>query len=411
MLSKEEFEEKQMLMNEIQNFLNNYELLKTKTYDLNFFQIAGFPYYEEVSSNVLKYFLRNNYIVKALFNCIPLDFDISNDNFKFIEREFVTEKNKRIDIIIFTNKYIVGIENKINADLDNPIDEYVLKLEELSEKQNKKPLLIILSKNIVKSDNRYINILYRKFSAEVKKYYPQLLSDLGVRYFLLLSEYIANVDSFEEYYLNDEFVKKVKSDIKIVMKIIDENFQLYDYTNTIRLQNNLSETEFAKVESNLKEKIEQIKTESHKLRDYIRNYANNLLSDLNLLNAEDVFQNAGDINRPPEDIFYSAVYFEGYCLGENNRKLVLEANIDIRGVDIEIFNRKEGCFDHDFEKMLTEIFTNFEDKFKFDYDDYNPEKGTFVFFERIELEKYDKVLSLLNNIIRAFEKYKNVIND
>ena len=47
-------------MEEIQFFLKKYKLLEIKKVDLNFFQIAGFPHYENVSSNILNFFYKTN---------------------------------------------------------------------------------------------------------------------------------------------------------------------------------------------------------------------------------------------------------------------------------------------------------------------------------------------------------------
>ena len=76
-------------MEELQNFLNEYTLLGYKEPDKNFFQIAGFPHYENVSSNVLGFFLKDKLILKIFLDCIPLDYDPSND-YVDIQREAST---------------------------------------------------------------------------------------------------------------------------------------------------------------------------------------------------------------------------------------------------------------------------------------------------------------------------------
>jgi hypothetical protein len=171
-------------MKTIQSFLSEYPLLTLKKVEPNFFQIAGFPHYENVSSNVLQFFLANNLILKSLLDCIPLEYNPAHDFVVYIKREDATEDYKRIDILISTNKYIIGIENKINAGLNNPVGEYGSFLKELAEKEGKKPVFIVLSKKAVEANPEYKNILHRNFSQEIKKHYPELLNDFGYRHFL-----------------------------------------------------------------------------------------------------------------------------------------------------------------------------------------------------------------------------------
>jgi hypothetical protein len=87
-------------MKDIQDFLKEYSLLFTRKSDLNFFQIAGFSHYENVSSNVLHYFLKNDIVLKAFLNCISLDYAPSVDYIENITREEGTGNHKRIDIVI-----------------------------------------------------------------------------------------------------------------------------------------------------------------------------------------------------------------------------------------------------------------------------------------------------------------------
>jgi hypothetical protein len=256
-------------MENTQEFLKNYSMVELKEVDLNFFQIAGFPHYENVSSNILKYFFNINMILKAFLNCVPLEYDPSNDFVEYIEREAVTKNNKRIDILISTNKYIIGIENKIYSWLNNPVDEYYAYLNELSQKEGKIFFLIILTKNKVEINEKYKNIMHKEFSEEVKKYYPELLNVLGYRYFLLFTEYIANMDSLEGvYYMNNEFVK------------------------------------IAKIDNNL-EKISQIMVEGQRLRNDLINIASRIINDLGSDNK--VFANTW-VYKEPNDIFGTAVF-------------------------------------------------------------------------------------------------------
>ena len=122
-------------MDEIAKFIGDYKFVDAPEKKQNFFQIAGFPHYENVSSNVLKFFLSNKLILKSLLNCALIDFNIYDDSIHDVNREVLTENGNRIDIFVNTNKYIIGIENKINAGLDNPIDDYSNYLMDRAKKE------------------------------------------------------------------------------------------------------------------------------------------------------------------------------------------------------------------------------------------------------------------------------------
>jgi hypothetical protein len=348
-------------MEEIQGFLKDYTLLETKEVELNFFQIAGFPHYENVSSNILTFFLNNNLVLKSFLNCVPLDYDSSNDFVEYIEREVETGNNKRIDILVSTNKYIIGIENKIYSWLYNPIDEYYSFLSKLSKKEGKAFILIVLSKNKVEASTKYKNILHKEFSVEIKKCYSELLNNLGHRYFLLLTEYIANMDSLKGvYYMNNEFAK------------------------------------IAKIDGNLK-KISQIMAEGQRLRNDLIAIAVRIIKDLHDDNK--AFTNTW-VWKEPNEIFGTAV-FQDCFLAEEKYNFTIDVNVEVSGMEIIIFERN-GRFDKKFEKILVEILPDLNEKFDF----CDPEGDTRAYYkEKIELEEYDKLLFILKNIIKAFNDY------
>jgi hypothetical protein len=343
-------------MEEIRTFLKEYKLLKTKEVDLNFFQIAGFPHYENVSSNILKYFLYNNLVLKAFFNCISLEYEPSNDFVEYIEREVETENGKRIDILVSTNKYIIGVENKIYSWLYNPIDEYYSYLNKLSEKEGKAFFLVVLSKNKVEANIKYKNILHKEFSVEVKKYYPELLNNLGYRYFLFLTEYISNMDSLEGvYYMNNEFVK------------------------------------IAKIDNNL-EKITQIMAEGERLRNDLISIANRVLNDLHDDNK--VFTNTW-VYKEPKEIFGTAV-FQDWFFTEDKYNFTIDVDVMVDGFGISLFER-ENRFDEKFKKILNDIIPDLYEKY--DIDD------RAIYKEKIGLEEYDKLIFVVKNVLNVFNNY------
>ena len=154
--------------------------------DSNLFEIAGYPHYENVVSNILSFFFDaeeqhgfKDCWIKALLTCylrkMPRDaFDVSTINTISIRREYSNGSDKRIDLLIDCGSFLVVIENKIYADLYNDLNVYTdMANNYLKEKDNEGvPLVkIVLSlsemKNIKPED--YINITYEELFNELDK--------------------------------------------------------------------------------------------------------------------------------------------------------------------------------------------------------------------------------------------------
>ncbi len=101
-------------------------------------EIAGYPHFENVCSNILSFYLQpsNEHGFGTLFLdvlAILIDTEIEIDGQAVdIRREELTDNQNRIDLVIESDNYIVGIENKIYADPYNPFWDYSEYLESLS---------------------------------------------------------------------------------------------------------------------------------------------------------------------------------------------------------------------------------------------------------------------------------------
>ncbi len=144
-----------------------------------FMEISGYPHFENVCSNILQFYLQptNEHGFGTLF----LDALISSagqtliNNTEEVEvrREESTDEKSRIDLVIEADEYVIGIENKIFASLDNPFDKYRGHLEKLS--RGRHICGILLSLRPVKPFPElcgFIPVSYEQFLQEI-------LSNLG----------------------------------------------------------------------------------------------------------------------------------------------------------------------------------------------------------------------------------------
>jgi hypothetical protein len=357
-------------MEGLEEFLKQYKLVEYVEKEKNIFQIAGFPHYENVSSNVLAYFLKYPIVFESLLNCIEKDrfpYDISECNIENITREKSTKERKRIDILINTDKVIIGIENKIDDPVNdptvsNPMNDYYEYLKELAKKENKAWKFIVLSKIKVEESENYINILYSDFAKELRKNYSELQKGLGDRYFLLLNEYVENIESFNGgLYMNNEFV------------------------------------EIAKQDGNLK-KIEQIMSEGVRLRDGLQKFTDRILDDLK---KDNKYFKTVWVDKYPNRIF-ATVFFQDCFLTDKKYNVSITVHVAVYGFEITIYEQ-EDQFDDEFDEILGEILQGLDEQ----YDVLDEGFGDRACYKVIKLEDYDKLIELLKQIFDAFNKYKD----
>ncbi len=115
-----------------------------------FMEIAGYPNYENVCSNILQFYFQptnehgfGTLLLDTLATLIKEELVIGGQVID-VRREEITDNNNRIDLVIESDDYVLGIENKIFAPLDNPLCDYAKHLEYLS-KGHKKVYKVLLS--------------------------------------------------------------------------------------------------------------------------------------------------------------------------------------------------------------------------------------------------------------------------
>ena len=144
-------------------------------------EIAGYPHFENVCSNILAFYLQpsNNHGFGTLFldvlaALIDEEIEIDWHGVEVI-REKTTEDRKRLDLVIKSNKYVIGIENKIYAGLYSPFEEYSNHLN--FSYNNRQVFKVLLSLRYVKSKEELkgfkpicYEILFKKVLENISSY-------------------------------------------------------------------------------------------------------------------------------------------------------------------------------------------------------------------------------------------------
>ena len=144
-------------------------------------EIAGYPHFENVCSNILAFYLQpsnehgfGTLFLDVLAMLINEEIVIDGQDVD-VRREELTKKGNRIDLVIKSDNYIIGIENKIHALIDNPFDDYSNHLESLNN--GRQICKVLLSLHLVSP------------SPELYGFYP-------ISYEVFFQRVLTNIDSY-----------------------------------------------------------------------------------------------------------------------------------------------------------------------------------------------------------------------
>lgn len=337
---------------------------QTKT----FMEISGYPHYENVCSNILQFYLDPNnehglkdLVLNSLLHIIDRDFKFDND-FEAIEiyREHKTIADKRLDLLILTENYSIGIENKIFHHLHNDLTDYNNTV--LSYCYNsRKPICIVLSLNKLTSKediekittNNFINVTYEQLFENIKQNIGRYLTNSNISYINHLTDFIKSIENLTPKTM--------------------ENKALWTF-----FKNN-------------SESIQE-------LTDSFNEYRNSLYQKIYQLK-----------DTLPQNEFAPSVdrqwIYEGFCLVHDytvnsKYKVAVDTYIDINGWEIQLFGRNSQSTDFIFNTMCKDkVFLPKP------FDTY--ERGERLIFEKFDTDvDISTVAKTLTDLLTRIEKYK-----
>lgn len=195
--------------------IKDYKLILEKFKDVpvfekttNYFDIIGYSHYENIVSNLLKYFLNpnedhllRNLVLRSLLKTVDSKYSYGSTEGISVSREVYTSSGKRIDLIVETTKFLIIIENKIFHHLANDLKEYK-KYALNRNKENKDLLLIVLSikplgiKERERSENLgFKNITYRSLLIEIKNLYSSYSFNANPKFLTLFHDFISSIEN------------------------------------------------------------------------------------------------------------------------------------------------------------------------------------------------------------------------
>lgn len=337
---------------------------RTKT----FMEICGYPQYENVCSNILKFYLDptnehglKDLVLNSLLHLIDQDFEFDLD-FEQIEvyREHRTVNGNRLDLVILTESYAIGIENKIFHHLHNDLNDYQKTIKSFCY-NSRKPVCIVLSLNKLTSiediekvkTNDFVNVTYEQFFQNIKQNIGGHLNSSNISYINHLTDFIKSIEN-------------------LIPKTM-ENKALWTFfkNNTDTIQ---------------------------ELTDSFNEYKNSIYQKIYQLN-----------DALPQNEFAPTVdkqwIYEGHCLVHDytissKYKLAVDTYIDVNGWEIQLFGRNSQSTDFIFNEMCKD-----NDFLPNHFESY--ERGERLIYQRFETDTDISIVAkTLSDLLIRIEKYK-----
>lgn len=192
---------------EFDKLIREFEALPKTISEITFMNICKYPgsRFEEICSRILAFYLQpsNEHGLKDLVLSSLLEI-ITENKYKLHSEQFsvsteVYIEEKYLDILVKGDSFAIGIENKIGAEVYNPLDIY-RKLIELSHSNNYK---IILSHRKIEKEyelkkikeNGFKIIYYGDFFRVIKNNLGSYYSNASSKYITFLFDFINTMES------------------------------------------------------------------------------------------------------------------------------------------------------------------------------------------------------------------------
>ncbi len=367
-----------MELNEITRLLLYFQKIPKPKRARTFLEISGYPHYENVCSNILQFYLEPNnehglkdLVLKSLVQLADKNFSV-DCSFEHVEvyRELQTLADNRLDLLVTTEKCVIGIENKIFHLLNNDLHDYSMTVKSNCHHNAKTPINIILSlsklsdqKDIEKAKaDDFINITYEDLFTAIRKDIGNYLSDSNTPYLIYLTDFMKSIQNLKPTTMENKVLWKFFNDnSEIVQELTDQYSKYKDilFTKAWRLKDFLQEE----------------KSAPQAIKQWIWDGRNEGEAYVSLL----------------------------YDYKISDYEISVETTITIKGWTISVIGRNSISTEYLFQKMGADI--NFLEK---PIDQYKITDKIII--QRFETEtEYEKVAMTLKDLLSRIEKYKTQV--
>lgn len=242
---------------ELKDILKKFKSIPPlKSVDRTYLELTGYPHFENVSSNILRFVFDTHEVhgfkelfIQAITDCIP-DFENENDSYEVlsVEREFSTDLRKRIDLVVECGTFVITIENKIFHWLANDLKNYKETIEKCFKKKDNR-YYIILSPRNEPVHSGFISVTYKQFFERLKAHLGNYFLGSNNTYLIFLNDFIQtienltrmndftiNKETFNFFYQNDDLIEiLLEEKVKMTNFLYKKRRQLADCVDITNL--------------------------------------------------------------------------------------------------------------------------------------------------------------------------------
>lgn len=165
-------------------------------------EIAGYPHYENVSSNILKFFFEpdsphglGSLLIDALFKAKNVSASLENVR---VDREVQTEAGNRLDLLIESDNYLVAIENKIFHSLANPLTDYAHFISAKAGGRIVLKIVLMLDASHEQPSDGFEVLCYSQFIAAIRSLMGHYVTGADSRYLIFLLDFLDNMENLQK---------------------------------------------------------------------------------------------------------------------------------------------------------------------------------------------------------------------
>jgi hypothetical protein len=181
-----------------------------------FMEIAGYPHYENVCSNILAFFMDpeeshrlGTLVLDALAsasNIAAADEGVGGS--VSVDREVGTDAGNKIDILITSDDQAILIEKKIYAVASNPFHDYAAYLDRIANGRAKHKLLLTLYPTSEGSSWGFKNLTHEELVGQIRSLLGHYVSGADARHLTMFLDFLNTLENFQRgSRMNQEFVK------------------------------------------------------------------------------------------------------------------------------------------------------------------------------------------------------------
>jgi hypothetical protein len=198
-----------MTIDQMRELLADFGRLPKIVKQPTYLELCKYPgrRFEEICSRLLAFYLDpkkehgfHDLFLRSLFEMLNRH-DISyKENDVTTELE-VNAEGKRLDILVTGKSFAVGIENKIHAEVYNPLEKYKNLLE---KEENKTKILLVLSmrklneKEVEKvREHNFLSYTYKEYFNVIKNKIGNYINHGNLKYLAFIADFIESIENIQ----------------------------------------------------------------------------------------------------------------------------------------------------------------------------------------------------------------------